>query len=455
MESVCEKTYVNSVHSSDTSEHVFNEISVEECLNCPDTKTPSSKNVGFVDKFQTFEQTIPSGVNRRTKLPTKEKPLHLLGELVKNVHGGHPTMEPGKNTHRSLTTSKEWKELFHADTFTFDTIVSDHTQMSTSRSSSAPRSLSRDSSVSSPLRVPLATFERLHNAHTVVSEQKRKESPSPRSRSGAFNYDCIKEDSRTNLDQTASMPPRVSLATFERLHNTHTVVSDRKRKESPSPRSRSGAFNYDRILDQSTSMPLSRVSLATCERLHNTHTVVSDHKRKESPSPRSRYGKPFYCGVSGEFRKYLNKSPMNLDGSPSKRQQPKAGSNTGKNSNVPTSARSTSVPTSLSSAFDRLHVSPTKVSKAKEEYRKQCREKIAEKVKKREMERNGECRIDYGSIAPSRASDMYYLGMAVLARKEIEIAKHSKNFQTKLNVDKIVMYSNILKRKEQDRKRDH
>jgi hypothetical protein len=109
----------------------------------------------------------------------------------------------------------------------------------------------------------------------------------------------------------------------------------------------------------------------------------------------------------------------------------------------------------LSSAFDRLHVSPTKVSKAKEEYRKQCREKIAEKIKKRDMERNGECRIDYGSISPSRASDMYYRGMADLARKEILIAKHSENFQTKLNVDQIVMYSHILKRKEQDRKRDH
>jgi hypothetical protein len=104
----------------------------------------------------------------------------------------------------------------------------------------------------------------------------------------------------------------------------------------------------------------------------------------------------------------------------------------------------------MSSAFDRLHLSPTKVSKAKEEYRQQCRERIAKIIKMREMSRNGECRKDYGTIPSSRACDMYYRGMADLVKKEIQVAKHSKTFETKLTVDQLVRYSKyILKQKEE------
>jgi hypothetical protein len=174
---------------------------------------------------------------------------------------------------------------------------------------------------------------------------------------------------------------------------------------------------------------------------------VSDQKRKESPSPRSRSKSPFYNGIRGDFKKYLKIQTQSLskkpDGFSSKSVSPHVrNSSNGSSSDT----RSSSAPRACVSAFDRLHASPTKASKVKEEYQKQCREKISEKIKKREMERNGECRVDYGTIPASQACDMYYRGMAELAMKDIEIAKHSKQFQTKLNLDQIISNLKMLRR---------
>lgn len=197
-------------------------------------------------------------------------------------------------------------------------------------------------------------------------------------------------------------------------------------------------------LDSSPPMSPSRVPVIF-ERLYNTHTLVSDQKRKGTA--------PSHSAISGNFRK--KESLDDQDGSPSKGESPKVKSTNRKIFNTSSRTRSSAVPTSLSSAFDRLHVSPTKVSKAKEDYRKQCRAEITKKLKRRGMERNGEYRTNYGTIAPSQANDMYYRGMLELVKKEIQIAKHDSNFQTKLNLDQITYYSKILKeREEQNEKKD-
>ena len=326
-----------------------------------------------------------------------------------------------------------------------------------------------------------AVYDRLYSTHTAVSDQKRRQSPSPRSRSTSTSfYNGIRGDFRNHIGSTAESiggnPPTspsriVPSALYDRLHSTHTTVSNQKRKQSPSPRSRSTStpfYNGVRgdfrnhigstagsINGNPPTSPSRFVSSALYDRLHSTHTTVSDQKRKQTPSPRSRSSQmPFYNGIRGDFRKYLKtqEPPVHSpDGFSFKIQSPRARSNSRNNSsNMPSNVRSSSVPTSLSSAFDRLHASPTKVSKTKEEYRKQCRERIEKIIKMREMSRNGECRKDYGTIPSSRACDMYYRGMADLVKKEIQVAKHSKKIETKMTVDQLVRYSEyMLKEREE------
>jgi hypothetical protein len=176
---------------------------------------------------------------------------------------------PAKMMNRvSSTTPNQLQKSVRTDNFTFDK------KTYSSRSSSVPSSLRHDffdsnesrhsvspkqselimlnnhSQSKSPSHiVSSAAFDRLYNSHTAVSVQNREDSPSPRSRSTRDPFfDLVTSvgqgEVSSKTGSTSGTPPTspsriVSSAVYDRLYNTHTEVSDQKRKQSPSPRSRS------------------------------------------------------------------------------------------------------------------------------------------------------------------------------------------------------------------------